>query len=152
MRLTLLVLALIWMPLATTESQEADIVGTWELVRFENFDNGVPSQPFGAEPKGYFIYTADGHLSIHIMNETPPAEWKSLQLPEDGSGVAGPWYVGYFGRYTVDKAAGTVTHHVEGGTILSYIGTDQERPFTLEGDRLVVGVPGEWERELHRIR
>ena len=43
-------------------------------------------------------------------------------------------------------------HKVEGGTVLDYIGTDQERPFSLDGDRLVIGVPGRWERVLERVR
>jgi len=127
------------------------IVGTWRLVRFVNIEDGVSAFPFGENPKGYFIYTEDGRVSIHIQNETAPAEWRSLKVPpEDGEDA--PWYVGYFGRYSVDIEAGTVTHHVEGGTLLSYIGTDQVRPFTLDGNRLVIGVKGDWERELERVR
>lgn len=59
--------------------------------------------------------------------------------------------MGYFGRYSVDVDAGEVIHHVEGGTILHFIGTDQPRPFVLKGDSLLIGKPGAWERALIRV-
>ena len=137
-------------PASTAEDENA-LMGTWQLVRFENFDETGSSHPFGENPIGYFIYTQDGHVSIHIQTAEQPKDWASLKTPQD-EGKPGPWYVGYFGKYSVDSDAGTVTHHVEGGTILGYPGTDQERPFVLDGDRLVIGVKGEWERELLRVR
>jgi hypothetical protein len=148
---TLLVFLIISTMPAWTAEDENVIVGTWKLVRFENFDEGVSSHPFGEKPIGYFIYTQDGFVSIHIQTEEQPEHWAPLRVPPDDGGPD-PWYVGYFGRYSVDFDAGTVTHHVEGGTILGYPGTEQERPFVLDGDRLVIGVKNEWERELHRVR
>jgi len=133
-----------------TADDENLIVGTWKLVRFENFDEGISSHPFGEKPIGYFIYTHDGHVSVHIQTMEQPKEWASLKVPPDEGGPD-PWYVGYFGRYSLNLEAGTVTHHVEGGTVLGYPGTDQERPFVLIGDRLIIGIEGEWERELHRV-
>ena len=47
-------------------------------------------------------------------------------------------YDSYFGRYTVDEKAGTVTHHVEGSLFPEDLGQDWVRPFTLEGDRLTL--------------
>jgi hypothetical protein len=47
-------------------------------------------------------------------------------------------YFGYFGRYTVDEGAATVTHHVEAGSTPSFDGTDQRRLFRLQGDHLVL--------------
>jgi len=148
---TLLVFLIVYAIPACTAEDESAIVGTWELVRFENFDDGGSSHPFGENPIGYFIYTQDGHVSIHIQTAEQPKDWTSLRVPPDEGGPE-PWYVGYFGRYSVDLDAGTVTHQVEGGTILGYPGTDQERPFVLDGDRLVIGIEGEWERELLRVR
>ncbi len=136
---------------AAQSAQEVDLVGTWKLVRFVNFIDGEAIHPFGESPMGYFTYTSDGHVTIQIQNEVPPSSWKSLEPRDDGFGAESPWYVGYFGRYTVDLEAGEVIHHVEGGSVLHYIGTDQHRPFTLSGDTLVIGEAGIWERELVRI-
>ena len=47
-------------------------------------------------------------------------------------------YDSYFGRYTVDEKAGTVTHHVEGSLFPEDLGSDWLRPFTLEADRLTL--------------
>jgi Lipocalin-like domain len=52
-------------------------------------------------------------------------------------------YFAYFGRYTVDERAGTVTHHLEGGSYPNFVGTDQRRLFMLQGDRLVLSAPPE---------
>ena len=51
-------------------------------------------------------------------------------------------YFGYFGTYTVDERARTVTHHVAGSSFRSYTGSDVTRFFELEADTLslVTGV------------
>lgn len=38
----------------------------------------------------------------------------------------------------MDDAKGTVTHHVEGSLRPDYTGTEQVRPFRIEGDRLII--------------
>ena len=47
-------------------------------------------------------------------------------------------YFGYFGKYSVDESAGTITHHVEGASHPNFAGTDQRRYFTLLANRLVL--------------
>ena len=136
---------------ASVSADNADLVGTWRLVEFVNVVDGTPVHPFGKNPKGYFTYTKDGHVMIQIQHETPPDSWKTLETNNDGVGNEAPWYVGYFGRYTVDRESNEVVHHVEGGTLLHYIGTDQKRPFVLENDKLTIGESGVWERVLVRI-
>lgn len=49
-------------------------------------------------------------------------------------------YVAYFGTYTVDATKGTVTHHVEGSLRPDYTGTDQVRPFRVDGDQLIIEI------------
>jgi hypothetical protein len=61
-------------------------------------------------------------------------------------------YVAYFGTYTVDAAKSVVIHHVEGSLKPSFIGTDQPRPFTLAGDRLIIGDGKTWRRVLERVK
>ena len=48
---------------------------------------------------------------------------------------------GYFGTYTIDSLNSIVTHHVKGGSVINYIGTDQHRQFILKGDTLIIGDP-----------
>ena len=60
-------------------------------------------------------------------------------------------YAAYWGTYTVDANAGVVVHHVQRDARNTYIGTDQPRPFKLEGDRLVIGDGKTWTRVLERV-
>ena len=48
---------------------------------------------------------------------------------------------GYFGTYTIDSINSVVTHHVKGGSVIEYIGTDQHRQFIIKGDSLLIGDP-----------
>ena len=138
---------------ATSEMSAMDgVVGTWRLVEYSNYGTGEKLQPFGSEPLGYFIYSPSGHVSIHIMRNPPPDSFRDLDLKSEERRVLRQRsYVGYFGTYEVDVKRSVVIHRVEGGTMLSYIGTDQERPFRIEGDRLIIGRDGEWERILVRV-
>ena len=112
------------------------IVGTWRVVDYEirNAD-GTVTKEFGDKPLGYFIYDATGHLAIQVMEN--PAEKDP------------PKSFAYFGTYTVDAANGVVIHHVEGAVegdggagpkVRKFIGRDEQRPFRLEGDHLIIEV------------
>lgn len=151
MRILFCLLTLLSISMPVDADNDIAIVGTWRLVTFVNIVDGERVYPFGESPKGYFTYTSDGCVMIQIQNEVPPESWKSLETNADGFGDTSPWYVGYFGRYTVDFEAGEVIHHVEGGMLLHYIGTDQRRPFVVDGDKLFIGESGAWERELIRL-
>ena len=141
------------------------LVGTWRLVSFEDVENGKTIRQFGNKPLGMFIYTADGHVAIQIANPENPR----CVAPGKRSGPGGKvdltvptcspqqaqalleGYVAYWGTYTVDAAAGVVIHHVVSDISNGYAGTDQRRPFRLEGDRLVLGDGKTWTRVLERM-
>ena len=143
----------------------AALVGTWRLVSFEDVENGQTVRRFGDKPLGIFIYTADGHVAIQIANPANPvcvAPGKKYG-PGRKDDVAAPactpeqmqalldGYVAYWGTYTVDAAAGVVIHHVQSDISGGYAGTDQRRPFRLEGDRLVIGDGKTWTRVLEKV-
>jgi hypothetical protein len=60
--------------------------------------------------------------------------------------------VAYWGTYSVDATAGVVVHHVERDLTSGGAGTDQRRPFRLEGDRLTIGDGKTWKRVFERER
>ena len=144
----------------------AGIVGSWRLVAFEDVENGKTVRHYGDKPLGLFVYTPDGHVSIQIANPANPAcVAPGRKLGRDGKPntalpVCNPdemralldGYVAYWGTYTVDAAAGVVVHHVKSDVSGGYAGTDQVRPFRLDGDRLVIGDGKTWSRVLERIR
>lgn len=100
-------------------------------------------------------------MSVHIMHSdrTPFKSGDPFHSSPEELKDAFDRYFGYFGTYTVDENVGTVTHHVEGASYPNYVGTDQRRSFTWQGNRLVLSTPPEraggadvtyvaiWERE-----
>jgi hypothetical protein len=120
------------------------LIGTWRFVEITDFDStGAPVHYYGATPCGFIIYTASGHVSVHIAR-CPAADVSPPELAAT--------YNGYFGTYTVNEARGLVTHQVEGGSAPDYIGTPQQRPFKVSGDTLVLGDGHSWKRVLVRVR
>jgi hypothetical protein len=50
-------------------------------------------------------------------------------------------YVSYFGTYTIDTSARTVTHHVRGASYPNWMGHDQIRYYRIDGCHLVLSTP-----------
>jgi len=141
---------------------QKELIGTWRIVAFEdrkdkNDPNSEWTYPYGKNPKGYIIYDETGHVIIQGMRTPPPPKFASGEggdskpTPQEALAVY-EGYIAYFGTYTVDEARHVVIHHVEGSLDPSYVGTDQERPFELSGDRLIIGDQKTWQRILERVK
>ncbi|MES1224499.1 MAG: lipocalin-like domain-containing protein [Bacteroidota bacterium] len=59
--------------------------------------------------------------------------------------------MGYFGTYSVDYGKSVVTHHIKGDSLPWYIDTDQQRPFIIKGDTLIIGDNKTWKRVLVKV-
>lgn len=137
---------------AAMQPTAKSLIGTWRLIEFTDVHDGAVIHRFGDKPLGIFIYTASGYVSIHILHQPLPQRFDDLNLPsaqQDELDVRS--YAGYFGTYEVDLKRSIVTHHVEGGTLLGYIGTAQERRFRLEGNKLIIGDDKTSRRVLERV-
>ena len=138
------------------------LIGSWRLISIEDHaSDGSITYNYGREPLGLVMFGADGRLSLHLMRPDR-REWDSgdfLRPTPDELSESMLGYFGYFGTYTADEASGTVTFHVEGAAYPNYIGTDQRRFYSIEGNRLTLRTPPEraggkdityfviWERE-----
>lgn len=131
------------------------IAGTWQLIEFADLDSASNTwvHRYGKNPKGYFIYTAGGVLSINISNENPvkvsEAEGKKMNLNLYDYITKNSF--GYFGTYTAELDKGRVIHHVKGGTIPWYSDTEQPRQVQLKGDTLIIGDNVKTRRVLVRV-
>lgn len=95
--------------------------GGWLLESFvSRRDDGPVRRPFGDQPSGLILYTTDGHMSAQL---TPGP---------------GREFVSYGGRFEVDEAAETVTHHVLIATMPELLLEPQIRSAHIEGDRLTL--------------
>ena len=98
---------------------------------------------YGSRPIGVLIYDAHGHMSVHLMSgdRAPFASGN----PDGGTALemqaAFDSYLGYFGGYTIDAVAGTVSHSIEGCSYPNWAGTTQKRIYSLEGKRLKLSTP-----------
>ena len=133
-------------------TQMNKLVGTWRLVEFADLDSATSTwtYAYGKKPKGYFTYTMSGIVNLNISSELP------LKISKDSAKNCNinllNWVdnnsVGYFGTYSVDFKKSVLTHHVKGGSLPWYIDTDQQRPFILKGDTLIIGDNKTWKRVL----
>lgn len=118
------------------------IVGTWRLMTrtVSQADGTTIVDPvLGSKPSGRLIYDAAGGMSLQMMRDSRK---DAISRPASARDAANPrivlGYDSYFGRYTVDEKAGTVTHHVEGSLFPEDLGANWVRPFTLDGDTLTL--------------
>ena len=98
--------------------------------------DGQIADVYGPQPSGMLIYGARGDMAVQIMRAGRPPfasdDWRDGAADEAQAAVAG--YMAYFGRYEVDEAARTVTHHMRGSLFPNWIGQDLTRSVELAGN------------------
>ena len=115
------------------------MLGAWELQTrtVQRAGGEVVNDPvLGQQPIGRLFYSPSGQMALQMMRPGRPQAITEPAAPEDARNariVLG--YDAYFGTFTVDEAAGTVTHHIEGSLFPEDLGKDFVRRFRVEGDR-----------------
>jgi hypothetical protein len=111
-------------------------IGMWKLVSIVDA-KGQPTR--GTQPTGFIVYDASGNMAVQIMPSTPRPKYAAAVPTPDEAKAALTNYTAYFGTWTVDEKAGTVTHHLEGSVNPSTMGDDNVRKFVFgPGDRLTL--------------
>jgi hypothetical protein len=121
-----------------------NLVGTWRLVSCKaRTSSGEIRYPFGQHVVGQLFYDAHGNMSAHAMRVDRP----TFASDDSGSGTdaevraAFEGHTSYYGTYTSDPSAGTVTHHVRGASYRNWMGRDQIRYYRIDGSHLVLSTP-----------
>lgn len=113
--------------------------GNWRLVSFENVDEKGARRP-SPFSGGRIMYDAHGNMAAQLTH----AERKPLSTPPTDAERATAYsgFLSYYGRYTLDEAARSVTHHVEGSTNPNWPNTRLVRfyEFSADGNRLMLSV------------
>lgn len=118
-----------------------DLHGTWQLeswiIGYSNREEF--SFPFGEDPQGLLMYTADGWMSASISRgerKLLPDNVSFRALPDEQKAAAFVSYFHYAGRYRV--VDGDVIHYVTQSLNPNFPGTEQLRHAELDGQTLVL--------------
>lgn len=117
----------------------SDLVGTWRLRSMEATDaSGRVSHPLGSDARGLLVYTADGYMSVAIMQgERLPAGTRDWRGGSDEVMLAAArGYLSYAGRY--ELRGDHVLHRVEVALFPDWVGSTQVRYVHLAGDQLTL--------------
>jgi len=120
-----------------------DIVGTWQLDRAcaTTEAGAAVADPFGINPAGLLIYTAEGRMSAIISHggRKPLSIADRVSSPVEERGAAFSTFIAYAGRYTLSEDR--VTHHVELSLVPNWVNIDLVRLVRFEGERMILRTP-----------
>jgi hypothetical protein len=111
------------------ESLMQQVSGAWTLTSgAEQMPDGSKKIPWSA---GNLILTPTGHFAIFVFGPDRQAEG-----PPDPRKPAGPM-VAYYGTFTADDAAKTLTYHVENASAPAFNGITRDQSVTVTSDILI---------------
>jgi hypothetical protein len=124
---------------AAPASEEAKrFIGTWRLVS----DTST----------GLMYYDGLGNMAAQVMPSRARAKYAGAQPTPDEAQAAITGYLAYFGTYTVNESAHTITHHRKANINPGQVGDDAVRGYEFaSGDRVILTPAGSatqvtWER------
>jgi hypothetical protein len=121
-------------PSAKTVAQR--LMGAWRYVG-TRINGGDWDR--GANPKGMIYYGPHGEMAVQIAPDVKRRRAGAAMTAEEAQ-IAVKDYIAYFGTYTVDERAGTVTHH-RLDSLQPGDNGDLVRRYEFDGDRLVLRPP-----------
>lgn len=143
----------------STPATPESFAGTWQLAdSYSDRDSGRVAFPLGENVVGRINYDAAGRMAAQLMGQGREAfsSRDPREVTDAEYRAAFQSYTAYFGAYTIDAEAGTVTHHVEGATVPNWPGQDQVRYFEFtDGDTLILRTPpmrgNDGEKSVHTL-
>jgi Lipocalin-like domain len=133
--------------LGSDANAAARFYGAWRYVGATV--DGKPRPGRGRNPKGMIYYDPSGAMAVQVAPDRERLKAGAEPTAEEAKAALAE-YIAYFGTYSVDARAGTVTHHrhasVQPGDV-----ADLVRGYEFAGDRLILrplGTRNEviWER------
>lgn len=123
------------LPAASTATPSS-VVGTWRLVTYEVEvrATGACFTPMGDDPSGYTIFTGDGRVWFMLTGEgrePGDSDQEMARLLET--------VIAYTGRYRIEGDDWITAVDVAWNP--AWVGSEQRRQFTLDGDTLQVRTP-----------
>jgi Lipocalin-like domain len=121
----------------------AMLPGTWRLLsRLDVTASGERrAEPsLGEDPLALLVYDRSGNFAAQFMRRD-----RSVEVPDGPTGAknnsrAQGGYDAYFGTYTIDDAAGSVTQRLIGALSREHVGSVLTREMTVQGDTLTIAL------------
>lgn len=115
------------------------LLGTWKLLAFEaRAEDGQVTSLFGPDPIGYITYTHDGYVFVAFMRADRPrftsSDYYEGTLEEMSAAMRS--FFSYCGTYNLRGSR--IVHHLEVCGFPNWVGMDQERIYSFEGNRLTL--------------
>jgi len=119
------------------------LVGAWRLVSVEGSD---ATFHFAYDhPTGIIIYDRSGWMAVQI--DIKGTRKPFVNGPASGTGTekvaAFDNYIAYYGTYTLDLKAQTVTHHLEDASVPNWRGVNNVRWLEFQGNDRLLLIPRE---------
>jgi hypothetical protein len=121
---------------------ERALVGTWRLVSFHvKTSDGKMTYPYGADAVGYYLFSDSGHMAVSVMAAARPkfASGDVLGGTTEEKVKAAETFISYSGPYRLEGDRLIV--HPELAFFPNWVGVDQIRIASLEGDELNLSTP-----------
>lgn len=120
------------------------LVGAWRYI--DALLDGKSTRPNG---RGIIYYAPSGDMVCQVSPGNTVGKAGAKPTGEEAL-AALDGHIAYFGTYSIDESAQTVTHHRQ-GSIQPGDTADLVRRYKIEGDRLTLNPPGttyevKWER------
>ncbi len=127
-----------------TANLAAAILGIWKLKSREDVDDTgqIRIDPLlGLDPLGMLCF-APRHFAAQFMKRDRSSEENVAQpLQAKNNTVAVNGYDAYFGTYSIDEIAGTLTTHLEGAISPSNVGKIYVRNVRVVDNELIIQLP-----------
>lgn len=122
-------------------AESNQIAGTWRMVAATLETDGKIQRPYGENPQGMLVFTADMHF-VEVLTDGDAPRFASDARgggtdAENKRAMASS--IGFFGTYTVDEHGRFAGNRVEGATFPNWVGavrTRRDLQLTVEGDRM----------------
>ncbi|MFM0522128.1 lipocalin-like domain-containing protein [Caballeronia jiangsuensis] len=112
---------------ADAQNLKQQVVGTWTLTSgSEKLANGKTIVPWAS---GNLMLDSTGHMAFYLVGKDRPRTIANPSVP------IGP-VIAYYGTYTVDESASTLTYNVESSTSPAFDGAVRKQQVVLSGDML----------------
>jgi len=127
-----------------TANLAAAILGVWKLKSREDVDDAgkIHTDPFfGPDPLGILCF-GPSHFAAQFMKRDRSGEESVPERAQSKNNTAAVnGYDAYFGTYSVDESAGTLTTYLEGSISPANVGNVYVRNVRVVNDELIVQLP-----------